>query len=115
MLSDANVAALVRAEIEWRLDAGGDAPWVTKIRELLHTNSDFSWVGEAHRILDEDLSKIRAEKENLKIENEELKTMIEELKTSKRDLEQELENEPLSDAETHLYCSSSESEWEDEA
>lgn len=108
MLSDANVAALVRAEIERRLDAGGDAPWVTKIRELLRTNSDFSWVGEAHRILDEDLSKIRAEKENLKIENEELKT-------SKRALEQELDNEPLSDAETHLYCSSSEYESEDEA
>jgi hypothetical protein len=100
MLSDAT-AALVRAEIERRLDAGGDAPWVTKIRELLRTNSDFSWVGEAHRILDEDLSKIRAENE--------------ELKTSKCALEQELENEPLSDAETHLYCSSSESESEDEA
>ena len=114
MLSDPNVAALVRTAIEVSLDAGGDAPWVTKIRKLLHTNSDFSWVGEAHRILDEDLSKTRAEKEELKTMNEELKTTIEELKTSNRALKQELDNEPLSDAETHLYCSSSESDSEDE-
>lgn len=82
------------------LDLGGDTLWVTEVRELLRTNTDLSWVGEAHRILDEHLRKIRAEKDKFKIENEELKT-------SNRALEQELDNEPLSDAETHLYCSSS--------
>lgn len=89
-------------------DTNPDATWIAEVYQILRANPDASWIKDFKLVLDETSVKIRAEIDDLKISNEELKR-------SMSALEQELENEPLSDAETHLYCSSSESDSEDEA
>ena len=89
-------------------DTNPDATWIAEVYQILRANPGASWIKDFKLVLEETSAKIRAEIDDLKISNEELKRSV-------SALEQELENEPLSDAETHLYCSSSESDSEDEA
>ena len=84
-------------------DTNSNAPWIAEVYQIILANPGASWIKDVTRALEETSAKISAEIDDLKISNEELMR-------SNSALKQELENEPLSDAETHLYCSSSESE-----